>query len=134
MREHIYSSLPRCSESDRAATPTEADRKQLAERRSQIPHYQAQAQEKFGKELSKAALLAVLDLHNQAPAAAADFIEHLPSHDPTPQALIEARAKSFVNPATGQLEAPGLGNSPSTVKADQKRRVNELMPQPNSNP
>ncbi|MBE7384279.1 MAG: hypothetical protein F6J95_023050 [Leptolyngbya sp. SIO1E4] len=122
MREHIYSSLPRCSESDRAATPTEADRKQLAELRSQIPHYQAQAREKFGTELSRAALPAVLDLHNQAPAAAADFIEHLPSHDPTPQALIDARVSSFVNPATG------LGNNPNTVRADQKRRVDELIP------
>ncbi|MEM9007793.1 MAG: hypothetical protein AAGE59_30310, partial [Cyanobacteria bacterium P01_F01_bin.86] len=117
-----------------AVTPTEADRKQLAELRSHIPHYQAQAREKFGQELSKAALLAVLDLHNQAPAAAADFIEHLPSYDPTPQTLIDARANSFVNPATGQLEAPGLGNSPSTVKADQRRRVDELIPQLNSQP
>ncbi|MBE7383818.1 MAG: hypothetical protein F6J95_020680 [Leptolyngbya sp. SIO1E4] len=117
-----------------AATPTEADQKQLAELRSQIPRYQAQAREKFGKELSKAALLAVLDLHNQAPAAAADFIQHLPSHDPTPQTIVEARVNSFVNPATGQLEAPGLGNSPTTVRADQKRRVDELIPQPNSQP
>ena len=70
----------------------------------------------------------MLDLHNQAPSAAADFIGHLPSHDPTPQALIEARANSFVNPATGQLEAPGLGNNPNTVRADQKRRVDELIP------
>ena len=117
-----------------AVTPTEADQKQLVELRSQIPHYQAQAREKFGTELSKAALLTVLDLHNQAPAAAVDFIEHLPSHDPTPQALIEARANSFVNPETGQLEAPGLGNSSSTVKADQKRRVHELMPHLNAQP
>ena len=117
-----------------AVTPTEADRKQLAELRSHIPHYQAQAREKFGQELSKAALLAVLDLHNQAPAAAADLIEHLPSHNPTPQMLIEARAKSFVNPATGQLDAPGLGNNPSTVRADQQRRVEELIPQLNPKP
>ncbi|MEM9006524.1 MAG: hypothetical protein AAGE59_23735 [Cyanobacteria bacterium P01_F01_bin.86] len=112
----------------RAVTPTEADRKQLAYLRSHIPHYQARAREKFGKQLSKAALLAVLDLHNQAPAAAADFIEHLPNHDPTPQALAEARTNSFVNPDTGQLEAPGLGNNPNTVRADQKRRVDELIP------
>ena len=117
-----------------AATPTEADQKQLAYLRSQIPHYQAQAHKKFGTELSKAALLTVLDLHNQAPAAAADFIEHLPSHDPTPHALIEARANSFVNPVTRDLDAPGLGNSSSTVKADQKRRVDELIPQLNTQP
>ncbi|MEL6762673.1 MAG: peptidoglycan DD-metalloendopeptidase family protein [Cyanobacteria bacterium J06607_6] len=117
-----------------AVTPTEADQKQLAELRSHIPHYQAQARAKFGTELSKAALLTVLDLHNQAPAAAADFIQHLPSHDPTPQALIETRTKGFVNPVTGQLEAPGLGNSQSNVRADQKRRVDELLPQINSPP
>ena len=38
------------------------------------------------------------------------------------------------NPATGQLDAPGLGNNPSTVQADQQRRVHELMPQLNSQP
>ena len=117
-----------------AVTPTEADRKQLAYLRSQIPYYQAQAREKFGQELSKAALLTILDLHNQAPAAANDFIQHLPGHNPTPQALIEARTESFVNPATGQLDAPGLGNRPNTVQADQTRRVNELLPQLNSQP
>ena len=68
----------------------------------------------------------MLGLHNQA--AAADFIEHLPSHDLMPQNLIEAQANSFVNPATGKLDIPGLGNSPSIVKVDQKRHVYELLP------
>lgn len=111
-----------------ASSPEEADARQLAHLRAQIPHYQAQATAQFGVPLSKAALLAVLDLHNQAPAAAADFIAHLPTHDPTPAQIIEARSQSFVDPATGQLDAPGLGNHRQRVWQDQQRRVEELLP------
>jgi hypothetical protein len=114
-----------------AATPEEADRKQLEHLKGQIPHYQQLAREKFGAELSKAALLSVLDLHNQAPAAAADMVGHLSSADPSPQEIIEARARSFVNPATQQLESPGLGNSMERVQADQERRTDELLEQLN---
>ncbi|MEM9007850.1 MAG: peptidoglycan DD-metalloendopeptidase family protein, partial [Cyanobacteria bacterium P01_F01_bin.86] len=81
-----------------AATPAEADQKQLAHLRSQIPHYQAQARKKFGNELSKAALLTALDLHNQAPAAGKDFVQHLPTHDPSPEQIIAARSSSYVDP------------------------------------
>ena len=110
-----------------ATTPQEADRKQLENLKSQIPSYQAQSQEKFGADLSKAALLAVLDLHNQAPEAAQDFIDHLPNAAPTPQEIIDARAASFINPATGSLDAPGLGNTWDGVKADQERRTGALL-------
>jgi hypothetical protein len=110
-----------------ASSPEEADKKWLPVLRSAEADIQGQAIAKFGQPLSKAALLAAIDLYNQAPAAGNDFVQHLETHDPTPEQIINARAKSFVNPASGALEAPGLGNDPARVSADQERRVQELL-------
>jgi hypothetical protein len=68
-------------------------------------------------------LLTALDLWNQAPLAGQDFVMHLATHDPTPEQIIEARAKSYIDPMTGQLDAPGLGNSMVNVEMDQRRRT-----------
>lgn len=78
---------------------------------------------KFGQPLSEAALLTALDLWNQAPLVGQDFVTHLTTHDPTPEQIIEARAKSYIAPMTGQLDAPRLGNSMVNVEADQRRRT-----------
>jgi len=110
-----------------ASSPQEADQKQLQRLRQAEREIQTQAQGKFGQPLSEAALLTALDLWNQAPLAGRDFVKHLPTHDPTPEQIIDARAKSFVDPATGSLDAPGLGNDPSAVWSDQARRVNDAL-------
>ncbi|WP_204140318.1 M23 family metallopeptidase [Halomicronema sp. CCY15110] len=110
-----------------AASPEEADAKQLERLRAIEPEFDRQAQEKWGQPLSKAAKLAALDLQNQSPKAAQDFIHHLPTYDPTPQQIINARATAFVNPITGKLEAPGLDNDWGRVKRDQKRRLDNLL-------
>jgi len=110
-----------------ASSPQEADQKQLQRLRQAEREIQTQAQGKFGQPLSEAALLTALDLWNQAPLAGQDFVEHLPTYNPTPEQIIAARAKSFVDPATGSLDAPGLGNAPSAVWSDQARRVNDAL-------
>jgi len=110
-----------------AATPEAADQKQLQRLRNAEREIQAQAVGKFGQPLSEAALLTALDLWNQAPAAGQDFVKHLPTHDPSPEQIVEARAQSFVEPATGALNAPGLGNSWSGVRTDQRRRTEEAL-------
>lgn len=110
-----------------ASSPGEADAKQLAHLKAQIPRYQEQSLKKFGKPLSKGALVSVLDLHNQSPAAAQSFIEHLVWPDPSPDQIIDARTRSFIDPATGRLDAPGLGNTMPSVRADQKRRTDEVV-------
>ena len=107
-----------------ASSPQEADQKQLQRLRQAEREIQAQAQGKFGQPLSEATLLTALDLWNQAPLAGQDFVRLLPTPDPTPEQIIEARAKSFIEPATGALNAPGLGNSMPRVREDQKRRTN----------
>lgn len=106
-----------------ARSPQEADQKQLNRLRNAEREIQAQAVGKFGQPLSEAALLTALDLWNQAPKAGQDFVTHLPTHDPTPQQIIDARAKSYIDPATGALDAPGLGNSMGNVIQDQARRT-----------
>jgi murein DD-endopeptidase MepM/ murein hydrolase activator NlpD len=112
-----------------ASTPEEADKIWLGNLRTQEKIYQDQAVAKFGEPLSKEALIAVLDGHTQSPAAAADFVGHLPSAKPNKDQIIEARSQSFIGP--NGLNAPGLGNSMERVKADQTRRVDALMEQLN---
>ena len=113
--------------SDEGATPQESDTIELNLLRNAEQEIQVQAVGKFGAPLSEAALLTALDLWNQAPLAGQDFVRHLPTHAPTPEQIIETRARSFVEPATGQLDAPGLGNTWSGVKIDQQRRTDEVL-------
>lgn len=107
----------------------EADQKQLERLRLAEKGLQAQAVDKFGRELSITAIAAALDLWNQSPGAGDDFVSHLSTATPTEAQIIEARSKSYVNPNTGELDAPGLGNDPDKVEADQSRRTGEVMDQ-----
>lgn len=68
----------------------------------------------------------VLDLSVQAPAAVADFVRKLPNviaQGATIEAIAKARADSFINPATGRLQAGGFGNNYSRLFADQRSRA-----------
>ena len=112
-----------------ANSPEAADKKQLSRLRTAEKDVQAAATAKFGKPLSKTALAAALDLFNQSPKAAADFVEHLPTANPTAAQIITARSQSYVDPATGRLDAPGLGNDAEQVEADQARRTGEVVDQ-----
>ena len=112
-----------------ASTPAEADQRQLARLRHAEDGLQAQAEAKFNQPLSKPALGAALDLWNQSPAAGESFIEHLPSANPTGEQIVKARTQSYVDPSTGKLDAPGLGNRLEQVEADQARRTSEVLHQ-----
>ena len=112
-----------------ASSPEEADRQQLARLRQAEQDLQAQSVNKFGRPLSTPALGAALDLWNQAPLAGESFIDNLSSAQPSTAQIIEARSRSYIDPSTGRLDAPGLGNSPSKVEADQARRTDEVLRQ-----
>lgn len=114
-----------------ASSPEEADQIWLPKLKEAQKQLQAEAEAKFGTPLSKAALAAGVDLFNQAPAAAQDYVRHLATANPTPQQIIDARSRSFIDPSTGRLDAPGLGNSMNRVQQDQTRRVNEVLEQVN---
>jgi len=114
-----------------ASSPQEADAKQIERLRKAEQGIQQKAVEKFGQPLSQAALANALDLWNQAPLAGDDFVKHLRTADPSPQEIIDARSRSFVDPETGRLDAPGLGNSEENVRHDQTRRTDEVLEQVN---
>ncbi|MEM9116890.1 MAG: M23 family metallopeptidase [Cyanobacteria bacterium P01_F01_bin.56] len=106
------------------ATPEEADQVWIKKIRQREKSMQAEARNEFGQPLSEAALLAGLDLFVQSPLAAEGYVKNLPTYDPTPEQIIEARVESYRNPATGVMEAPGLNNTP---RPDQTRRVEENL-------
>lgn len=71
-------------------------------------------------------LFNVLDLRVQAPLAVADFVLRLPQmiqQGLTIESIAKARADSFFNPRTGQLEASGFGNSYQALLRDQRSRA-----------
>lgn len=105
-----------------ASSPAEADKKQMLRLRQAEVDIQQQAEQKFGRPLSKAGLAAALDLWNQAPKAGDDIVTHLPSATPTTAQIVEARSQSYTDPTTGKLDAPGLGNE-QAIRADQRRRT-----------
>ena len=112
-----------------ADSPADADRRQLARLRQAEQTLQSQSVDKFGKPLSKPALGVALDLWNQSPLAGESFVDNLPSAKPSTRQIIEARARSYVDPSSGRLDAPGLGNNLTHVEADQARRTDEVLHQ-----
>ncbi len=112
-----------------ASSPEDADTAQLARLRQAEQDLQQRSQERWGQPLSKPAIGAALDLWNQAPLAGASFVDELASPNPTSEQIIKARSASYIDPATGKLDAPGLGNDPAQVAADQERRTDEVLNQ-----
>ncbi|BAY59273.1 hypothetical protein NIES2135_61500 (plasmid) [Leptolyngbya boryana NIES-2135] len=116
-----------------AATPAEADRKQLARLRSQGKVILNEAK-KEKVPLNEKEIVNAIDLANQAPLAALEpnggFIDRLKQcrgqGKTGSDAVLCARSQSFRNPITGELEAPGLGNSLSRVERDQQRRMDAI--------
>ena len=106
-----------------AASPEAADQSWLGTLRKAEQDIQAQAQAKFGKPLSQAAMVAALDGYTQSPDAGQRLVDHLPTADPNPQQIIAAR--------TAALEASrrAKGGPPMNVPRDQQRRVNALLEQ-----
>jgi hypothetical protein len=106
------------------SSPLEADKQELAKLKAATPKIQQEAKDRFGAALSEAALLMTLDLKNQSPDAAERFFKYLPSHDPTPEELIDARVAAL----TESRRQIGVGGSPRlNVAADQRRRVDESL-------
>jgi hypothetical protein len=112
----------------RQCTPQEADRRQLTRLANQFAKIQDQAQ-RSGMKLSLEEQLNAIDLANQAPLAALssggfiDRLRHFKSQGLVgSQAILQARVYSYQNPLTHYWEAPGLGNTLSSITHDQSRR------------
>lgn len=116
-----------------AASPEDADRRQLERLKAQAEILQQKAAAE-GMTLSLEEKLNGLDLANQAPEAALGeqgYIDWLKqAHELGMQgaeAIVWARTRSFIDPATGMWNAPGLGNNVATVFDDQERRSQAIL-------
>ncbi|MGB3615584.1 MAG: hypothetical protein WBA10_17450 [Elainellaceae cyanobacterium] len=111
-----------------ATSPEEADRKQIQRLRRQgydLHHWAQQIDVPWGLEEQ----LNALDLANQAPLAAlsADgYLDRLKeAYDrgyTGSDAVLEARIYAYLDPETNRWNAPGLGNTFESIRADQQRR------------
>lgn len=108
-----------------APSPEAADDSWLGTLRKAEKDINAQSVAKFGQPLSQAAMVAALDGYTQSPNAGTMFVRHLPSADPTPQQIIQARTAAL------NASRRARGGPPMNVPADQRRRVNALLEQVN---
>lgn len=115
-----------------ANSPDEADRKQLARLKNQAIELRQKAAG-YQIQLDLEEELNGIDLANQAPLAALGregYIDRLVQAYQMgllgPEAILWARVRSFINPDTGQWNAPGLGNTLDGITHDQNRRQTEI--------
>lgn len=110
-----------------ANSPAEADGKQLRRLKSQATELRRQAS---AKQLTLSLLeeLNGIDLANQAPLAALDrgYIDWLHQARQLPMEetdrVVWARTRAFIDPDSGRWNAPGLGNTLTSITQDQARR------------
>ncbi|MEM8808841.1 MAG: hypothetical protein AAGF01_22715 [Cyanobacteria bacterium P01_G01_bin.38] len=114
-----------------AASPQAADVKQLRRLKAQAAELRRQARGRHLK-MSVEAEINGIDLANQAPLAALDrgYIDWLYQAQQLPldeaEQIIWARTRAFIDPDTGQWNAPGLGNTFESIKQDQTRRYQAI--------
>ncbi|HVF51867.1 MAG TPA: peptidoglycan-binding protein, partial [Pyrinomonadaceae bacterium] len=113
-----------------ASSPQEADRIWQRELQRVTPRY-VEAARNAGLDPNNSLLASsYYDLYTQSPRSAGRFLRQLSRlsrEGVTPQNIIEARMRSYVDPATGRLSASGFDNDPVKLRADQTRRTNELV-------
>ncbi|HIK32735.1 MAG TPA: hypothetical protein IGS17_16340 [Oscillatoriales cyanobacterium M59_W2019_021] len=106
------------------SNPEEADKLQL-ERVRKFANKLAWA----NPDLTELELVGGADLYNQAPKAAAVYLDKLEEAKEKGlsglEAIVEARTNSYITPE-GKLDAPGLRNSVDFVRHDQNRRMSEI--------
>jgi hypothetical protein len=116
------------SEQHGAATPEEADRRQLFVLRHQVGQIQSEAQKK-GISLGQTEIVNGADLANQSPLAAGDYVDRLKQCQAAGKAgsdaVLCARVESYRDPRSGRFDAPGLGGA-AAIESDQKRRMNAI--------
>ena len=106
-----------------AASPEAADQSWLGTLRKAEQDINAQAVAKFGKPLNQAAMVAALDGYTQSPNAGGMFVDHLPTADPNPSQIVEARTAAL------NASRRAKGGPTMNVRRDQSRRINALLEQ-----
>ncbi|MBF2078438.1 MAG: hypothetical protein IGR76_07940 [Synechococcales cyanobacterium T60_A2020_003] len=115
-----------------AASPEEADQKQLLRLNDQARQIQQDAANR-GLTLGIEEQLNAIDLANQAPKAALSYGGYLDRLQEAYQmglrgseAILWARVRSYIDPNTQTWNAPGLGNDAAKIEADQRRRMDAI--------
>ncbi|MBD1909547.1 MULTISPECIES: hypothetical protein [unclassified Leptolyngbya] len=115
-----------------AASPEEADEKQLKRLRKQAATLQEKAV-RAGIDMSLAEQLNGIDLANQSPRAAlhrGGYIDRLAESRQFQmqgdEAILWSRTRAFLDPDTQKWNAPGLGNTAHGVTRDQERRMRAI--------
>lgn len=117
----------------RAASPKEADLRQLTKLQELLPTYRLAA-DAAGLDPNNAFLFcSFCDLFTQSEAAAtlaggllAQFIS-LAKMGLSASSMIDARIKSYYDPRTGEVDAPGFGNDSQRLAVDQRRRTEAIV-------
>lgn len=120
-----------------AATPEDADAKQLArlERQDRSLQHQATQVGVTEYESDLTVRLNGIDLANQSPLAAlaedgGGYIDRLKQAQEMglqgSEAVLWARVRSFLDPDTNRWNAPGLGNTVDGISHDQARRMDAI--------
>jgi hypothetical protein len=123
-------SFQHCRESRyNCSTPEQADAFQLQRLKTQTDSLRERSRT-LGLSVNLEEELNAIDLANQAPMAALgkpgypDYLFKMKKQGLKGQdAVLEARVWSFWNPTTKHWDAPGLGNTETTIRHDQKRRM-----------
>jgi hypothetical protein len=115
-----------------STSPEDADARQLKRLKGQTEVLE-QIAASYSMSMTLEEKMNGIDLANQAPAAAIDqggYVDWLADAKQKglkgADAILYARTNSYINPKTGRLNAPGLGNNWGRVEQDQARRMGEI--------
>ncbi|MBF2026089.1 MAG: hypothetical protein IGS48_04885 [Oscillatoriales cyanobacterium C42_A2020_001] len=107
-------------------TVKEADQKAIHRIKTQCIPYTIQSFEAQGLTLTSRLLVESCDIWIQAPRAAVDFALNLKQCESRGEfgedAILCARVKNYINPATGKFEVASIFRKPGALEADQQRR------------
>jgi hypothetical protein len=117
-----------------AASPKDADLQQIKKLRDVLlPKFLKALPNGWLKEKSHFQILFLVaaDLFTQSEIACISkggFLDHFKIQDIFPPTkLIQWRVMSYIDPTTGELDAPGFSNNLERLKADQRRRTEAVI-------
>jgi hypothetical protein len=111
-------------------TAFQADQKAIQRIKNQCVPYTIQSFQQQGLTLTSRLLVESCDIWIQAPRAAVDFAKNLDRCQSNGQfgeaAILCARVKNYIDPATGKFEVAAIFRPPGALEADQYRRMTAI--------
>lgn len=108
----------------------EADQKAMQRIKTQCVPYTFKTFKQAGLTLTPRLLVESCDIWIQAPRAAVDFASNIKGCQQRgelgEEAILCARIKNYIDPATGQFDVAAIFAQPGTLEADQQRRMGAI--------